>query len=72
MLRRLKGGGSSAFMALAHFKKLIAKREVELLLGARASGWAWHSIASWLGKSPQAVQQRWKRLTGGDDEIEMI
>ena len=66
-LRRLKGGGMSAFNALAHFKKLLAKREVELLLSARASGWAWHYIAMYLGTSPQAVQQRWKRLTKEND-----
>jgi hypothetical protein len=63
MLKRLKAGGYHAFMALEHFKKLIARREVELLLGARSRGWAWHYIAALLGKSPQAVQQRWKRLT---------
>jgi hypothetical protein len=63
MLRRLKAGGDSAFMALEHLKKLIAKREVELLLWARRCGWGWHYIAALLGKSPQSVQQRWKRLT---------
>jgi hypothetical protein len=63
MLKRLKAGGYHAFMALEHFKKLIARREVELLLWARGRGWAWHYIAALLGKSPQSVQQKWKRLT---------
>lgn len=63
MLKRLKSGGYLAFSALTHLKKLIATREVELLLWARREGWAWHYIAMHLGKSPQSVQQRWKRLT---------
>ena len=63
MLKRLKAGGYHAFMALEHFKKLTARCEVELLLWARSQGWAWHYIAALLGKSPQSVQQRWKRLT---------
>ena len=64
MLRRLKGDNLLlSFSALAHFKKLIAKKEVELLVYARTRGWAWHYIAMCLGTSPQAVQQRWKRLT---------
>jgi len=63
MLKRLKAGGFHAFLALEHLKKLIASSEVELLLWARRQGWGWHYIGALLSKSPQAVQQRWKRLT---------
>jgi len=67
MLKRLKEGSTrSALLALRHFKELIARREAELILDARREQMAWLSIAGFLGRSPQAVHQRWKRLNADD------
>ncbi|MGZ4128527.1 MAG: hypothetical protein ACXVQ7_10775 [Actinomycetota bacterium] len=69
MLRRLKQrAGIASFGALRHFKKLLAARERELILEARYLGWGWGGMAALLHVSPQAVQQRWKRLTADEDE----
>lgn len=69
MLRRLRGrAGFASFGALRHFKKLLAERERELLVEARARGFSWHVIGGMLGVSGQAAHQRWKRLTAVVDE----
>jgi hypothetical protein len=68
LLRRLKrSNGLAAWAALREFKRLIAKREVELLMSARRAEVPWLVIATHLGISPQAVQQRWKRLMAKEE-----
>jgi len=69
LLRRLKHG--SAFvglLVLRDFKKLLAQREVELLIQARNVGMDWELIGGLLGVTRQAAYQRWKRLTAEEDD----
>jgi hypothetical protein len=68
LLRRLKHGSALVgLLVLRDFKKLLAEREVELLVEARHAGMAWDVIGGLLGVTRQAAYQRWKRLMAAEE-----
>jgi hypothetical protein len=72
MLRRLKHGSTFVgLLALRDFKKLLAERELKLLMQARDTGMPWDLIGGLLGVSRQAAYQRWRRLIARE-EAEMV